>query len=41
MYVDEYVISGLVIIALTCSLFYGFYRAIKNDIEKHANDPKN
>ena len=39
MYVDEYVISGLIIVALTCSLFYGFYRFIKSDIEKHKNDP--
>jgi hypothetical protein len=39
MYVDEYVIAGFIIIGLTCSLFYGFYRFIKSDIEKHKNDP--
>ena len=41
MYVDEYVISGFIIIALTISLFGGFYRFIKNDIAKHAGDDKN
>ena len=40
MYVDEYVIAGLVIVALTCGFFVGVYRFIKNDIKKHANDPQ-
>ena len=35
MYVDEYVIAGLVIIALTIGFFGGVYRFIKNDIAKH------
>ncbi len=38
MYVDEYVISGFVIIALTIAFFGGVYRFIKNDIAKHAGD---
>jgi len=40
MYVDEYVIAGLVIVALTCGFFVGVYRFIKNDMKKHANDPQ-
>jgi len=35
MYVDEYVIAGLIIIALTVGFFGGVYRFIKNDIAKH------
>ena len=38
IYIDEYVISGLVIIALTICFFGGVYRFIKNDIAKHAGD---
>ncbi len=38
MYVDEYVIAGLVIIALTIGFFGGVYRFIKNDMAKHAAD---
>ncbi len=38
MYVDEYVIAGLIIIALTIGFFGGVYRFIKNDIAKHAGD---
>ena len=38
MYVDEYVIAGLVIIALTIGFFGGVYRFIKNDIAKHAGN---
>lgn len=37
MYIDEYVIAGLIIVALTISLFGGFYMAIKKDIEKHGD----
>ncbi len=37
MYVDEYVIAGLVIVGLTMAFFVGFYRAIKNDIKKHGD----
>ena len=37
MYVDEYVIAGIAIVILTCSLFVGFYIAIKKDIEKHGD----
>ncbi len=35
MYVDEYVIAGLVIITLTCAFFGGLYSFIKKDIAKH------
>ena len=38
MYVDEYVIAGLIIVALTCSFFVGVYRFIKKDMEKHSHD---
>ncbi len=38
MYVDEYVIAGLIIIALTIGFFGGVYRFIKMDIAKHAAD---
>jgi len=38
MYVDEYVIAGLIIVTLTISFFGGVYRFIKNDIAKHAGD---
>jgi len=38
IYIDEYVISGLVIVALTICFFGGVYRFIKNDIAKHAGD---
>lgn len=38
MYVDEYVIAGLLIVGLTCGFFVGVYRFIKNDIEKHKDD---
>ncbi len=38
MYVDEYVIAGLIIIALTIGFFGGVYRFIKMDIAKHAGD---
>ncbi len=37
MYFDEYIFAGIAIIVLTCSLFYGFYWAIKKDIEKHGD----
>ena len=40
MYVDEYVIAGLIIVALTIGFFGGVYRFIKLDIAKHANDNK-
>jgi len=35
MYVDEYVIAGLIIVGLTCAFFGGVYVFIKNDIAKH------
>jgi len=38
MYVDEYVIAGLIIVTLTIAFFGGVYRYIKNDIEKHKGD---
>jgi len=38
MYVDEYVIAGLLIVALTIGFFVGVYRFIKNDIAKHEGD---
>ncbi len=38
MYVDEYVIAGLIIIALTIGFFGGVYRFIKMDIAKHASN---
>lgn len=38
MYIDEYVIAGLLIVALTCGFFVGVYQFIKSDIEKHKND---
>jgi len=38
MYVDEYVISGILIVLLTVGFFGGVYRFIKNDIEKHKGD---
>jgi len=38
MYVDEYVIAGLIIVALTCGFFVGVYRFIKKDMEKHSHD---
>jgi len=39
MYIDEYVIAGLLIVGLTCGFFVGVYQFIKNDIKKHENDP--
>jgi len=38
MYIDEYVISGFIIVALTIAFFGGVYRFIKNDIAKHKGD---
>lgn len=35
MFVDEVVVSGLVIVALTCAFFGGVYWAVKQDISKH------
>ncbi|MFT6152835.1 MAG: hypothetical protein ACJA0E_001527 [Bermanella sp.] len=35
---DEYILAGLLIIALTCGFFVGVYQYIKNDIKKHEND---
>jgi hypothetical protein len=38
MYIDEYVLAGLLIIVLTCGFFVGVYKYIKHDIKKHEND---
>lgn len=35
MYLDEVVISGLIIVALTIGFFIGVFWWVKNDIEKH------
>lgn len=35
MFMDTVVLSGLIIVALTCAFFGGVYWAIKKDIEKH------
>lgn len=35
MYMDEVVIAGLVIVALTISFFVGFFMFIKKDMQKH------
>lgn len=35
MFMDEVVLSGLIIVGLTCAFFGGFYWAIKKDIQKH------
>ncbi|WP_283787881.1 cytochrome c oxidase subunit CcoM [Bermanella sp. WJH001] len=40
MYIDEYVIAGLIIVALTIAFFGGVYRFIKNDIAKHEGEHK-
>ena len=37
MYIDEYVIAGLIIVALTIAFFAGMYRFIKLDMAKHVN----
>ncbi len=34
MFMDEVVFAGLLIVFLTCTFFFGFYAAIKNDIAK-------
>ncbi|MFQ3171092.1 MAG: hypothetical protein ACI9DG_001126 [Oleispira sp.] len=34
MYMDEVVLSGLLIVFLTCAFFVGFYVVIKRDIAK-------
>lgn len=35
MFMDEVVLSGLLIVGLTCGFFVGVYMAIKKDISKH------
>lgn len=35
MFMDTVVLSGLIIVALTCGFFGVVYWAIKKDIEKH------
>jgi len=40
MYVDEYVIAGLIIVALTIGFFGGVYRFIKLDMAKYEANKK-
>ncbi|GGY38518.1 hypothetical protein GCM10011297_09610 [Bacterioplanes sanyensis] len=35
MFMDEVVLSGLLIVGLTCAFFGGVYWAVKKDISKH------
>jgi len=35
MFIDEVVLSGLIIVGLTCAFFGGVFWAIKDDIRKH------
>ncbi|WP_296981226.1 MULTISPECIES: cytochrome c oxidase subunit CcoM [unclassified Thalassolituus] len=35
MFMDEVVISGLLIVGLTCAFFAGVYIAVKKDMQKH------
>lgn len=40
MYMDEVVVAGLIIVALTLAFFGGVAMFIKGDIEKHKHDPR-
>lgn len=40
MYIDEVVISGIVIVALTLVFFVGFYLAVRRDINSHKGENK-
>ncbi|WP_281168016.1 cytochrome c oxidase subunit CcoM [Oceanobacter kriegii] len=35
MFMDEVVLSGLIIVGLTCAFFGGVYMAVRKDIRKH------